>query len=441
MSIHSTAPQPARKQPAMNYAEVISAHKSGRKSGIYSVCSADPTVLLAALVQARQDDTATLIEATSNQVDQYGGYTGMTPAGFRDFVLALADEVGLPRERVILGGDHLGPNRWQSEAPEVAMARAEELVRAYAEAGYTKIHLDCTFSCLGDPYPLTDDIVAERAVRLLRVAEEGAVSAGTSADLRYVIGTEVPVPGGHQEELGELVPTPPEAARATLETHRAAFAAAGLGHVWPRVSALVVQPAVEFDHLKVIDYRSAATTGLRTVLDDEPNLVFEAHSTDYQTPEALAQLVEDHWAVLKVGPGLTFALREGLFALSQIEDELLTRGRSDLRAVVEERMLAEPGQWASYYTGTPQEQRIARRFSYSDRMRYYWPDPAIKASRERLVANLADREIPLPLLSQYLPAQYERVRSGQLVANPEALLIDRVRDAIRPYAAACYGRA
>jgi D-tagatose-1,6-bisphosphate aldolase subunit GatZ/KbaZ len=365
----------------------------------------------------------------------------MTPAGFRDFVLALADEVGLPRDRVVLGGDHLGPNRWRSETPEQAMAKADDLVRAYAEAGYTKIHLDCTFSCVGDPYPITDDIVAERAVRLLKVAEEGAAVAGTSADVRYVIGTEVPVPGGHQEELGELLPTPRQAARTTLETHRAAIEAAGLAEVWPRISALVVQPAVEFDHLKVVDYRSEGTVELRTVLDDEPNLVFEAHSTDYQTPDALAQLVEDHWAVLKVGPGLTFALREGLFALSHVEDELVAEGRSDLREVIEERMVAEPAQWASYYTGSPAEQKLARRFSYSDRMRYYWPDPVIKAARERLLANLGAREIPLPLLSQYLPAQYERVRSGQLDATPEALLIDRVRDAIRPYVAACYGRA
>lgn len=425
----------------MNYAEVIAAHKSGRPTGIYSVCSADPTVLRAALVQAREDGTATLIEATSNQVDQFGGYTGMTPAAFRDFVLSLADEAGLPRDRVILGGDHLGPNRWRAESPEEAMARADELVRAYAEAGYTKIHLDCTFSCLGDPYPLTDAIVAERTVRLLKVVEEGAAVAGTRDAVRYVIGTEVPVPGGHAEELGELRPTPREAARNTLETHRAAIDAAGLAHVWPRISALVVQPAVEFDHLKVVDYRSEGTVALRTVLDDEPELVFEAHSTDYQTPEALAHLVEDHWAVLKVGPGLTFALREGLFALSHIEDELVADGRSGLRDVIEERMLAEPAQWASYYTGAPDEQRLARRFSYSDRVRYYWPDEAIKASRERLLANLGAREIPLPLLSQYLPAQYERVRSGRLDATPEALLIDRVRDAIRPYAAACYRRA
>lgn len=425
----------------MNYAEVIAAHKSGRPVGIYSVCSADPTVLRAAMIQALADGTATLIEATSNQVDQFGGYTGLTPAGFRDFVLNLADEVGLPRDRIVLGGDHLGPNRWQSETPEAAMAKADDLVRAYAEAGYTKIHLDCTFSCLGDPYPITDDIVAERAVRLLKVAEAGAAVAGTSADVRYVIGTEVPVPGGHQEELGELMPTPKAAASTTLETHRAAIEAAGLADVWPRISALVVQPAVEFDHVKVVDYRSEGTVELRTVLDDEPNLVFEAHSTDYQTPDALAQLVEDHWAVLKVGPGLTFALREGLFGLAHIEDELVADGRSELRDVVEQRMVAEPAQWASYYAGSAEEQKLARRYSYSDRMRYYWPDEAIKAARALLIANLSSREIPLPLLSQYLPAQYERVRAGVLEATPEALLIDHVRDAIRPYAAACYSRA
>lgn len=420
----------------MDYPAVIEAHKAGNAVGIYSVCSADPTVLRAALAQAREDGTAALVEATSNQVDQFGGYTGLTPPQFRDLVLEMADDVGLPRDRVVLGGDHLGPNRWQSEAPEAAMAKAADLVRAYAEAGYTKIHLDCSFSCSGDPFPITDELAAERAARLLTVAEEGARVAGTIDRIRYVVGTEVPVPGGHAEELDELTPTSPDAARATLAAHRAAFEAAGLD-VWPKVSALVVQPAVEFDHLKVVDYHREGTAQLRTVLDDEPGLVFEAHSTDYQTAQALAALVEDHWAVLKVGPGCTFALREGLFALAHIEDELVPDDRSWLRDVVEERMLANPDTWAKYYTGSPEQQRLARRYSYSDRMRYLWPDEEIRAARARLVKNLSEREIPLPLLSQYLPAQYQRVRAGELTAAPEDLLIDKVRDALRPYAAAC----
>ncbi|MBV7363001.1 D-tagatose-bisphosphate aldolase, class II, non-catalytic subunit [Actinomycetaceae bacterium TAE3-ERU4] len=423
----------------LKYSDIIAAHKAGQTIGIYSICSADPTVLRASIRHAAADGTSVLIEATSNQVDQFGGYTGMTPPDFRELVYQIADEEGLSREDIILGGDHLGPNRWQKEDPQSAMEKAVDLVRAYAAAGYTKIHLDCSFSCKGDPFPITDEIAAARAAQMLKASEEAAAEAGTSEQIRYVIGTEVPVPGGHQEELGEITPTSAEAAKTTLAKHREAFEKVGLSNIWPKISALVVQPAVEFDHLKVVDYKTEGTRELRTVLDDEPTLVFEAHSTDYQTPQNLAQLVKDHWAILKVGPGLTFNLREGLFALAHIEDELIDpEKRSNLREVVETRMVEEPSRWEIYYTGDEDEQRIARRYSYSDRMRYYWPDEQLKSARAKLMENLANVEIPLPLLSQYLPLQYERVREGILEATPEALLIDRVRDSIRPYAAACY---
>lgn len=421
------------------FGETIAAHKAGQPVGIYSVCSAHPLVLRAAIDQALADDAYVLIEATSNQVDQFGGYTGMQPADFRDLVYSIADEAGLARDRVVLGGDHLGPNRWQGEEPESAMAKADDLVAAYVEAGYTKIHLDCSFSCAGDPFPITDEIAAERAARLLKVAEEAAARAGTAGQVRYVIGTEVPVPGGHAEELGVITPTSKEAAAATLAAHRAAFERVGLTDIWPRIAALVVQPAVEFDHLKVIDYVSAGTAQLRTVLDDEPTLVFEAHSTDYQTPENLAQLVRDHWAILKVGPGLTFNLREGLFALAKIEDELVAPDqRSHLIDVIEEVMVAEPGYWQKYYEGDEAALRIARRFSYSDRMRYYWPNEQISAAVETLLANLDQVGIPEPLVSQFLPLQYARVRAGQLELSAKALLLDKVRDAMRPYAFACF---
>jgi D-tagatose-1,6-bisphosphate aldolase subunit GatZ/KbaZ len=205
--------------------------------------------------------------------------------------------------------------------------------------------------------------------------------------------------------------------------------------------ALVVQPGVEFDHVRVIDYDPSRTGELQHVLDAEPSMVFEAHSTDYQLPEALAALVTDHWAVLKVGPGLTFALREGLFALAAIEEQLVPAAlRSHLVDEIERVMLADPGRWERYYDGEPDEQRIARRFSYSDRMRYYLPDPSIVAAQDRLLANLTRTGIPDPLISQYLPEQYLRVRRGELAADPRELLLDRVRDALRPYAAAASAR-
>ena len=422
----------------MNHLDaVIARQKAGEAVGVYSVCSAHPTVLEAALAQAADDGSFLLVEATSNQVDQFGGYTGMSPADFREFVHVLADAQGLPRDALVLGGDHLGPNRWQTEPADVAMGRAEDLVAAYVAAGYTKIHLDCSMSLGGDPVPIGDDLVAERAARLLAVAERTAEGSGSAGALRYVIGTEVPVPGGAHETLGELTPTPVAAARATLDRHRKAIDALGYGQAWKRIAALVVQPGVEFDSVQVVDYDRTRTTRLRGVLDDEPHMVFEAHSTDYQLRERLTELVEDHWAVLKVGPGLTFALREALFALAAIEDQLLPSDRSNLVQVVEQRMLEEPGQWERYYEGTTDERRLARRFSYSDRMRYYWPDPGIAAAEERLYTNLERSGIPLPLISQYLPDQYARVRRGTLSPTPRDLVRDRIRDVLRDYAAAC----
>jgi D-tagatose-1,6-bisphosphate aldolase subunit GatZ/KbaZ len=207
--------------------------------------------------------------------------------------------------------------------------------------------------------------------------------------------------------------------------------------VWPRVAALVVQPGVEFDHQQVFGYRPEAAHQLSRVLDDEPSMVFEAHSTDYQTEGALRELVRDHWAVLKVGPELTFALREALFGLAAIEDELVEQGRSRLKEVLEERMLADPTQWAGYYTGSEAEQRVHRRYSYSDRLRYYWPDPQVHEAQERLLRNLDAVPIPLPLLSQHLPAQYARVRRGLLDPTGESLALDHVKDVLRTYTAAC----
>ena len=417
---------------------IVEQHKKGAGNGIYAVCSAHPLVLEAAIRFARETQSPLLIEATSNQVDQFGGYTGMTPADFRLFVLQLADKWQYPQEDLILGGDHLGPNRWQHTPSAEAMAHADSLIRHYVSAGFQKIHLDCSMSCADDPVPLTDEIVAARAARLARIAEDTAIEQFGKSDLVYVIGTEVPVPGGAHETLNELAITTPEAARATLSAHYRAFEKEGLTELWPRVIALVVQPGVEFDNSQVIDYISGEAASLSQMVEDYDTLVYEAHSTDYQTPESLRQLVKDHFAILKVGPALTFALRESLFALSAIEEELVpVRTSSGLRNAVEEVMLERPEYWQHHYHGDSATRRLARSYSYSDRIRYYWPDKYIDDAYHQLIRNLADETISPPLLSQYLPAQYSRVRRGELVATAHELLIDHIQDVLRQYHAAC----
>lgn len=420
--------------------KMVEQHKRGKANGIYAVCSAHPIVLEAAIRYAHANHTPLLIEATSNQVDQFGGYTGMTPADFRSFVCRLADSLDFSQDMLILGGDHLGPNRWQNLPAEQAMANVDDLIKSYVAAGFKKIHLDCSMSCANDPVPLTDEIVAERAARLAKVAEETCMAHFGESDLVYVIGTEVPVPGGAHETLTDLAVTTPDAARATLQAHYHAFEKHGLEGIWPRIIALVVQPGVEFDHTHIIDYQPQKAVALSKMVEDYDTLVFEAHSTDYQTPQSLRQLVIDHFAILKVGPALTFALREALFSLAAIEEELLpAKACSGLRHVLESVMLDRPEYWQSHYHGDGNARRLARGYSYSDRVRYYWPDSQIDEAFERLVRNLADDPIPLPLISQYLPLQYVKVREGDLSATPRELIINHIQDILQQYHCACLG--
>ena len=217
--------------------DTVERHKSGEAVGIYSVCSAHPLVIEASVLQALDDDGYLLVEATSNQVDQLGGYTGMKPQDFRRLVLDLARRHGLPEDRVVLGGDHLGPNRWQALPAEEALSYAGDLVASYVAAGFTKLHLDCSMACADDANPLDDSEVARRAATLAGRAEREASARlrASADDLVYVVGTEVPVPGGAHEALGKLTPTSADAARATLAAHEDAFMTEGLEGAWDRI--------------------------------------------------------------------------------------------------------------------------------------------------------------------------------------------------------------
>ncbi|WP_294328986.1 D-tagatose-bisphosphate aldolase, class II, non-catalytic subunit [uncultured Sphingomonas sp.] len=418
---------------------IIQANIAGKSCGIYSVCCTHPLILEAAVDQAIADGGLLLVEATANQVNQFGGYTGMTPADFRLFVESIASQRGLPLTRLALGGDHLGPVAWTAEPAAIALAKACDLVAAFAEAGFVKIHLDCSMPLQGDPDVLDDSIIAARAAELCARAELAAIAKFGSSSISYVIGTEVPPPGGASEQLAEVPATDVEAAHCTLVTHRQAFEAAGLNDAWRRVIGLVVQPGVEFDNASVIDYPAGNAAKLRDLAEGwREAIAFEAHSTDYQLPQALAALVENHFAILKVGPALTFALREALFALSHIEDELVESAqRSDLRAVCERRMRDVPGAWNKFYHGDETELRLLRRYSFSDRIRYYWPDPALDLAVERLIANIDAHAIPAGLLSQYLPVEFEAVRQGTLMPDARSLIRHKIRTALLPYAAAC----
>ena len=400
-------------------------NRRGQGGVAVSVCSAHPLVLRAAFRSALRYDTFALIESTSNQVDQYGGYTGMKPADFAALVRRIAEEEGFPAERVLLGGDHLGPNSWRHLGSEKAMQETLQLVRSYVQAGYRKIHLDASFVCTDDAGPLSDEVVARRCAQMAQVAEEAA----SGEKPIYVVGTEVPTPGGTQADEGMHVTSPADVER-TLGVFRETFLAHGLSDAWSRVVGLVIQPGVEFGDAMVHDYQP--TPALTAVIDRQPGLAYEAHSTDYQSGSNLARLARNHFFILKVGPWLTYALREGLFSLGCIERELNPANPSRFRETLAGVMKADPKYWEKYYSGSADEVDYKIAFSYSDRARYYLGHKDVADSLNRLLENLSP-EVPDGLISQYLPLQYQAVREGRLGKHPMDLAVDRVSNVLDLY--------
>ncbi len=418
---------------------IINANRNGKNSGIYSVCCAQPLVIEAAILQAQQDDSVVLIEATANQVNQFGGYTRMKPTDYIAFIKNIADQFSFPHEKIIFGGDHLGPVCWVSEPAEQAMKKAEDLISSFVAAGFKKIHLDASMNCCDDPTPLPDEVIAERAARLCQVAEETAISQFGQSDLVYIIGTEVPPPGGADEEIEVLEVTSVASVNQTVEVHKKAFIKRDLEAAWQRVIGLVVQPGVEFDHTSVIDYQSDKAQALRHSIFKFDNIAFEAHSTDYQKPQAYQYLVRDHFAILKVGPQLTYAMREALFALSYIEEIIILKEQqSYLRDVCEYQMQANPKYWKKFYQVPSEQELLYRRYSYSDRIRYYWNDERINQAVQRLLTNLSSVTIALPLISQFMPEQYQAIRNNEITLDPRELVLHKIMQVTRVYADACY---
>ena len=414
---------------------LVERNRAGSGEAMVSVCSAHPDVIAASALLARDRGAPLLIEATSNQVNQFGGYTGMTPADFIGFVKAELAAVGAGDMPVLFGGDHLGPQVWRSEPAESAMAKARDLIAAFVAAGFTKIHLDCSEGCAKEPAQVADAVSAARAAELCAVAEATADDKDT---LSYIYGTEVPPPGGARagEEPEAPHPTTPESAEATIAAHRAAFLARGLEAAWPRAVGLVVQPGLEFAPDHVFAFDRAAPDRLSPVLQAHPHLAFEAHSTDYQSDATFPELGRRHFAVLKVGPALTFAWREGLYALDALAGFLAGRAREPLPEVMERLMLAEPGNWRKHYSGTPDTERLLRHFSYADRIRYYWGRPEARAAQAALMDALGDKRPADMVLRQFFPEpilEAARRLETPVIPWPRALLFAKVQAALGGY--------
>lgn len=413
--------------------------RNGIKAGIPSYCTANPLVLETALRRAKLLGRPVLIEATANQVNQYGGYTGMVPKDFYKMVLEMAEKIGVPENQMILAGDHLGPLTWQNLPEKEALDKSIELVYEYARAGFTKIHLDTSMKVADDPEGLlSTETIARRGAILYKSAMKGyeELKAEKPDAMRpvFVIGSEVPIPGGAQEAEDTLAVTSPDAFRDTVATYRRVFKEEGIEDGMNDVIAVVVQPGVEFGDDQVFLYDHDAAVDLCAALKEYPEVCFEGHSADYQSPQSLRNMCQDGIAILKVGPALTYGLREALFALSFMEKELVPEAeQAHFIETLDEVMMKNPANWQKHYHGDDKQLALARKYSFSDRARYYIGQPEVTEAMDKLFENLRKYQIPMNMLHQYMPVSYNKVRDGELELDPRELAMDGVTNFMMDY--------
>jgi len=426
-----------------HFKKIIDLNKKGFLSGIYSICSINNYVLEASIYHAKLKNDFILIESTCNQVNQFGGYSKMTPENFKNNVFSIAKRIGFPIEKVILGGDHIGPFAFRNENPDLAIEKSKGLVSSIVEAGYSKIHIDTSMALKGDlgksNKQVDKEVIVKRGIELVKTAEETFkyLKNKKKAAPVYVIGTDIPTPGGSDIVKEGRRVTSVSDLEDTISLNKEYFYKNKLYDAWERVVAVVVQPGVEHGDHKIIEYKSDVAKDLVEYMKGIKNLIFEGHTSDYQTAKNLRRMVKDGICILKVGPSLTNAFKEAIFLLSYIEEELAKINPkinpSKIREILDKEMLEDPVYWIDYYKGSPEEKKLARKYSFFDRSRYYWWKNNVNNSLDLLLKNLYSIEIPLSLLSQFLPLQYKKIREGLLRGDPYSLIRDRIINVLDEY--------
>ena len=409
----------------------IADYKGGKSLALPSYCTGNQRVIEAILRYYADKQEYVLLEATANQVNQYGGYTGLKPLDYKNMVVSIAQRIGMDTKKLMFGGDHLGPLVWSKDTQNVAMEKAVQLVSLFVKAGYQKIHLDTSMKLGDDPVdqPLSNATIAKRGVVLFKACEE-AFAELHSQDVNavhpvYIIGSEVPIPGGASgDDTKKLNVTRPEDFISTIEAYEKEFEKQGIRDAFKHIVGVVVQPGVEFDNDGVIEFDPEKAEALSKTISNYKHIVFEGHSTDYQTPYSLRKMVESGVFILKVGPALTFAYREALLGMEKVLNEINGfHGFSDA-------LLASMGDnnvnWKNHYTKHAETLKMYQQYSFSDRCRYYLGDARVKNAINELKSMFNKTDIPLFLVHQFLPFQYCKIRDYNMKLDFDVIVDDMV---------------
>ena len=155
-----------------------------------SFCTANTDVLNSIMFYCYLKKLPCLIECTSNQVNQSGGYTKKTPKDFMNLIYRLKKKYKLSDSQLFIGGDHLGPLPWKNQTSKIALKNSVILIDNFLKQKFDKIHIDTSIKCKDDKF-LNNEIIFQRTNFILdKVKKNNRIKKKF-----LVIGTEVPLSG------------------------------------------------------------------------------------------------------------------------------------------------------------------------------------------------------------------------------------------------------
>jgi len=419
--------------------DIMEANRGGEGKGIYAVESQNSTVQEAYLRQALADGSPALFEICADMLDPHGQGGKMLPDDFIANVRRDAGKTGFPRDRLFFGVNDLSPSLWKGESIESALKKTRAFISDLVSLGFKKLGIHAAIPLKGDPadQPLPQEVIVAREAALYKAAEGAAATLPEEEKPLYVIDAH---PGQVMAEDQENV-VRKEDVEIAVDMFAKTAEAAGLPEMKERLLAVRIFSGVGHDGEKVIPFDSSLLEELGGCVYRTKPVVMEVLQTDFQPQTVLDELAHNHFALMSVGPELTYTMREALFSLAMMENETMI-GKpgvylSNFIIELDRSMQSAPQHWQKYYTGNGFEQLIARKYSLYDRSRFYWEDKEVRKTKKRLFENLIEYPIPLTVMRQFMPYQYERVAAGELENKPDELVMDAVRRALRRYSRAC----
>lgn len=328
--------------------------------GLPSFCTANFLVLKTLLIFCKKNKLPALIESTSNQVNQFGGYSKNQPKDFIKKMHGFIKSFKINKKSIYFGGDHLGPLPWKNNKSSIALKNSIKLIDLYLKANYQKIHIDTSIQCKDDKF-ITDKIIFARTEYILK----NLTNKKKLNKIFFVFGTEVPFAGGNDKKKFKITKN-----NKIITDYQNFSKLLNSEKLSSKDFALVIEPGMKFKN-NSITKPNFKSFEVNRKFSKKNKFYYEAHSTDYQDPETLKKLVNNNFKILKVGPELTYNLIKSFLFMQEIEKFFLRR-KSNFQKIIIKKMLFNNFYWKDFFKrGSKKKLEKNLLNSFYDRARYY----------------------------------------------------------------------